>query len=511
MPAQNITVSATFKNPQTNNFSISGTISGDIISGVTVYADATNSAVTNADGKFTITNLNNGIYQITPTADGYTFSPENQSVTINNANVENINFTSTTSTNHLPVATDDFYNMYTDKVLTVTMNNGLLANDFDQDNDILTVSLSQSPSSGVLALNNDGSFSYTPEKLFSGQVSFSYTANDGNSESNTAVVTINIIKDENQALAVNDFYGASQDSELTISKEEGVMKNDLNTAPSNTVSITVKCKHGTVELTPDGSFSYNPEKDFSGLDSFIYKIDGITPETTASVTLTVKPVNITKGMIFALKKSKLPDTISFITPPKFYGITSKKQKGTLKKLPPTNDSYKGVWNKTIRLYNKKSLKAKGYVLETPLPSEKISLYLKGKTADKNSIDQKVKTVFLIPPEITVIGTKEGISENTFKAGSNIYITGKYFGNKFPKISLSTQGILLKCKVDKSYLKYSDFKGKPSIMDPETGDSAIRIIIPANSKITKGDFSLILDNKIGIATDSNGTTPVITIE
>jgi hypothetical protein len=512
MPNQDITVTAEFEESTTDKFSISGTISGDITSGITVYADSTHSAVTDANGNFTITDLNNGNYLITPAADGYVFSPENQNITISDSDVQNINFTSAVSNNHPPVAADDSYNMFADTELSVTTDKGLLANDFDQDNDVLTVTLSQAPSSGQLKLNSNGSFSYIPEQQFSGQVTFSYTAYDGTGKSNTAVVTINVMKDENQPLAVNDNYEVSQDSELKVSEDDGVMNNDLNTDNSTTVTLTEKTEHGTVILDPGGSFTYIPAKNFSGIDSFSYKIDGITPETTASVTLIVKPVNITRGMIFTLKKSEIGDNINFIKPPKMYGITSAGKKGVFKKVPQSEiNTFQGIWNKNIRLYDKKSLKANGYILENQLPPEKISVYLKGKTADKTSFDQKVKTIFLVPPEISTVGTKEGISENSFKPGSGIYITGKYFGNKIPKISLTAQGVNIKCKIDKSFIKYYDPKGKGSIMDPQTGESALRVILPAADKINKGSFNLILDNKIGIATGPDGKTPVIEIE
>ena len=79
-------------------YSISGTIRTRFfqpVAGVTVTltgaANAT--ATTNANGFYTFTGLANGIYKVTPTQTGRTFTPANRTVTVNNANVTGQNFT----------------------------------------------------------------------------------------------------------------------------------------------------------------------------------------------------------------------------------------------------------------------------------------------------------------------------------------------------------------------------------------------------------------------------------
>ncbi len=50
--------------------------------------------------------------------------------------------------------------------------------------------------------------------------------------------------------------------------------------------------HGTLVLNPDGSFSYTPDPNFNGTDSFTYQAhDGTMLSNVATVTITVKPVN----------------------------------------------------------------------------------------------------------------------------------------------------------------------------------------------------------------------------
>ena len=49
---------------------------------------------------------------------------------------------------------------------------------------------------------------------------------------------------------------------------------------------------GTLALASDGSFTYDPNTNFNGVDSFTYNAtDGTNLSNTATVTITVKPVN----------------------------------------------------------------------------------------------------------------------------------------------------------------------------------------------------------------------------
>jgi hypothetical protein len=77
-------------------YSISGavTLGGSGLSGVTVSTTG-GTATTNTSGNYTISGLANGTYTITPTKNGYSFNPTTTSVTVNNANVANKNFTAT--------------------------------------------------------------------------------------------------------------------------------------------------------------------------------------------------------------------------------------------------------------------------------------------------------------------------------------------------------------------------------------------------------------------------------
>jgi VCBS repeat-containing protein len=95
-----------------------------------------------------------------------------------------------TPVNDPPVATDDAYVAAEDSTLTI-LASGVLGNDHDVDEDDLTATVATGPSHGALALNADGSFTYTPHANFHGEDTFAYTVSDG-ALSDTATVTITV-------------------------------------------------------------------------------------------------------------------------------------------------------------------------------------------------------------------------------------------------------------------------------------------------------------------------------
>ena len=96
-----------------------------------------------------------------------------------------------TNVNDAPVATGETYVTDSNTTLNVAAP-GVLGNDTDIDSATLTAQLVSGVSHGVLTLNADGSFSYTPSLDFEGTDTFSYHANDGSADSNSVTVTITV-------------------------------------------------------------------------------------------------------------------------------------------------------------------------------------------------------------------------------------------------------------------------------------------------------------------------------
>jgi large repetitive protein len=193
--------------------------------------------------------------------------------------------------NDAPVAANDAYSVNEDGVLTVAAT-GVLINDSDVDNSGLTVSLVDNPQHGQVALNGNGSFTFTPAANFNGVDSFTYKATDDTADSNTATVTITINAVNDAPVAAGDSYSTDEDTTLTVTAP-GVLGNDTDIEASALVATLVaSVTHGTLTLNADGSFVYTPTLNFNGSDSFTYKAnDGQTDSNVVTVTITVKAVN----------------------------------------------------------------------------------------------------------------------------------------------------------------------------------------------------------------------------
>jgi hypothetical protein len=96
------------------------------------------------------------------------------------------------SVNDAPVAADDSYFSEACVPLIVAAP-GVLENDFDVDGDLLQSLLVDMPLHGAVALNSDGSFTYTPDAAWCGVDTFTYYAFDGLDHSNIAAVTITVV------------------------------------------------------------------------------------------------------------------------------------------------------------------------------------------------------------------------------------------------------------------------------------------------------------------------------
>ena len=95
--------------------------------------------------------------------------------------------------NDAPNAVDNSYSATQNGVLTIAAGAGVLANDSDADAEVLGVASFDAISSqgGSVAMNSDGSFTYTPPADFTGTDTFSYAATDGNAL-DAATVTVDV-------------------------------------------------------------------------------------------------------------------------------------------------------------------------------------------------------------------------------------------------------------------------------------------------------------------------------
>jgi len=125
----------------------------------------------------TVTMNANGTYIYTPAANY--FGPDSFTVTVSDGKggltLVTVNIT-VTPVNDPPIAVDDKITTYAD--IPVTGN--LLTNDSDPEGDQLVINTipATPPANGILVINPDGSFSYTPNPGFTGTDSFVYQVCD---------------------------------------------------------------------------------------------------------------------------------------------------------------------------------------------------------------------------------------------------------------------------------------------------------------------------------------------
>ncbi len=189
---------------------------------------------------------------------------------------------------------DELTTVWFDDVnLTVAgVSNGVLANDTGGATTAVKLT---NPARGTLAFDADGKFIYTPNANANGTDSFTYKASDGTTESAPATVTINISPVNDPPVAVANSYTLDEDTILTVNAAQGVLANDTDVDTNTLTAVAVtQPASGSLTLNANGRFTYTPDLDFFGTDSFTYRAnDGTANSNTVTVTLTVNPINET--------------------------------------------------------------------------------------------------------------------------------------------------------------------------------------------------------------------------
>lgn len=195
-----------------------------------------------------------------------------------------------TETAGAPIASNDSYTVQSGVMLSIPFP-GVLGNDTSV-NGSLSAILVSSTTNGTLALSPNGSFNYVPNSGFAGSDAFSYQASDGTAMSAAATVTLTVTSANQPPTAMSDAYAARAGATLTITAP-GVLQNDGDADGGTLIAVLVSgTTAGTLNLNPNGGFSYTPNAGFAGSDSFSYRAsDGILQSSIATVTLTVTSGN----------------------------------------------------------------------------------------------------------------------------------------------------------------------------------------------------------------------------
>jgi len=257
-----------------------------------------NDSDVDGDGLTTVPGLvvvNNG--QLNFTGDGaFTYAPDEgfQGVdsfsyrAVDDVNSESEEVLVSINVVNPPAAIADSYVLSEDEILVVE-SPGLLGNDIDvsppQD---LVTQLVAAPENGVTQINDDGSFSYTPDSDYFGQDVFVYEVIDPvTAARSTAEVGLVVNGTDDPPVASPDEYVVAFETEL----QGNVLDNDTDPDGDDLNATLVEpTQNGTVQLSSNGQFTYMPTLEFDGVDSFTYLInDGISDSPVTSVIIAVQP------------------------------------------------------------------------------------------------------------------------------------------------------------------------------------------------------------------------------
>ncbi|TKF11733.1 cadherin-like domain-containing protein, partial [Vibrio kanaloae] len=147
-------------------------------------------------------------------------------------------------------------------------------------------------SDGVFEDNGDGTYTFSPNANFNGEVSLDVvvTDEDGATEATTAGITVLEVNDP--PIAGSTSYSVSEDEVITISAEQ-LLANASDIEGEVAIdSVNYVGSDGIFTDNGDGTFSFAPNANFDGdvsLDVVVTDEDGATATTTASID--VLPVN----------------------------------------------------------------------------------------------------------------------------------------------------------------------------------------------------------------------------
>jgi len=140
---------------------------------------------------------------------------------------------------------------------------------------------------GTVSVDAQGHYTYTPDADFNGTDSFVIKVSDGIAPAVDAVVNVTVAP-VNDAPTVTSPVAASTDEDVPLQGQ--IVANDVD---GNVLSYQAgAAQHGTVSVDAQGHYTYTPDANFNGTDSFVIKVsDGIAPAVDAVVNVAVAPVN----------------------------------------------------------------------------------------------------------------------------------------------------------------------------------------------------------------------------
>ncbi|WP_284205426.1 tandem-95 repeat protein, partial [Psychromonas marina] len=281
----------------------------DVVAGITDEVTEENTDGTDSQPSIADISIPNGV--VTDNGDGtYTITPDenfNGDFSINylvddgNGGTAPAQIDVTvTAANDDSIIADQNFSMNEDGTITIS-DADLLSGATDIDGDLLTVeSVEFTGNDGVFADNGDGTYTFTPNENFNGNVDLTYSVSDGTSIT-TADIDITVIPQNDAPIAGSTSYQVNEDGQITISPEQLLANSSDVDGTVSLDSVSYSGSDGVLITNEDGSVTFSPNENFNGeisLDVVVVDDSGATAETTAGITaLAVNDAPVVDGNI----------------------------------------------------------------------------------------------------------------------------------------------------------------------------------------------------------------------
>ncbi|MBS9880960.1 tandem-95 repeat protein, partial [Vibrio alginolyticus] len=132
---------------------------------------------------------------------------------------------------------------------------------------------------GVLEINGDGTYTFSPNENFNGEVSLDVVVvdEDGATDSTTAGITVLEVNDPPIAGATS--YSVNEDEVIIFTKEQLLAQSSDVEGDVSLESVSYSGSDGILTANDDGTYSFAPNENFNGgvsLDVVVADEDGAT-------------------------------------------------------------------------------------------------------------------------------------------------------------------------------------------------------------------------------------------